>query len=131
MIGITSALLVLPLFSVLGTVILWWMLPFLAAAVAMLWFALKRSYADRRVYETLERKGDDVTLTHFPARGQPVSWSCNIFWVRVDIHKTGGPVDHYLTLTGSGRTVEIGKFLSEDERKALFGELSNYLSEQR
>ena len=33
----------------------------------------------------------------------------------------------YVTLTGNGRTVEIGAFLSEDERKDLFNELSEAL----
>lgn len=31
---------------------------------------------------------------------------------------------HYVTLSGAGREVEIGAFLSEDERKELYAELS-------
>ena len=46
---ITVAFLTLPLLSVLGTAILWWMLPFLAAAVWALWAALRRSYKDGEV----------------------------------------------------------------------------------
>jgi uncharacterized membrane protein len=34
-------------------------------------------------------------------------------------------VPNYVTLSGAGREVEIGAFLSEDERKALYGELSD------
>jgi uncharacterized membrane protein len=41
------------------------------------------------------------------------------------MHEAGGPVEHYLTLKGAGREVEIGAFLSEDERKALHGELAD------
>jgi len=36
-------------------------------------------------------------------------------------------VPYYITLRGKGREVEIGKFLSEDERKALFDELNRSL----
>jgi uncharacterized membrane protein len=36
-------------------------------------------------------------------------------------------VPFYVTLTGNGRTVEIGAFLSEEERKDLFNELSEAL----
>ena len=43
------------------------------------------------------------------------------------MHEKGGPVPHYVTLSGKGREVEIGAFLSEDERKALYGELSDAL----
>ena len=32
-----------------------------------------------------------------------------------------------MTLTGNGRTVEIGSFLSEDERKQLYVELDDFL----
>jgi len=43
------------------------------------------------------------------------------------MHPTGGPVAHYLTMHGKGRKVEIGSFLSEDERKVLYGELVDAL----
>jgi uncharacterized membrane protein len=43
------------------------------------------------------------------------------------MHPKGGPVEHYVTLKGAGREVEIGAFLSVDERKALFGELADCL----
>ena len=34
---------------------------------------------------------------------------------------------HYVTLCGKGREVEIGAFLSEDERVSLYDELSDRL----
>jgi uncharacterized membrane protein len=37
-------------------------------------------------------------------------------------------VPDYVTLTGAGREVEIGAFLTEDERRALFSELSDLLA---
>lgn len=120
-------MLTLPLVSVLGTSVLWWMLPFLALAVWALWAALQRSYKDGEVSETLTRAGDVLTLTHSPARGEPKTWDCNVYWVKAEIHKTGGPVEYYVTLSGNGRRAEIGRFLSEDERKALHVELLEYL----
>ena len=38
---------------------------------------------------------------------------------------------NYVTLTGCGREVEIGAFLSEDERMALFQDLSRQLPPAR
>ncbi len=123
----TFALITLPLYPLLGTSLVWGMLPFLMLVVAALWFALRRSYNDAKIQEELRRDGDEITLTHTSARGDVQSWSCNIYWVRVEMHKAGGPVPHYVTLTGNGRTVEIGSFLSEEERKDLFADLTDFL----
>ena len=38
-------------------------------------------------------------------------------------YETEGPVPHYITLRGKGREVEIGSFLSEEERIALYDDL--------
>ncbi|WP_299353634.1 DUF2244 domain-containing protein [uncultured Shimia sp.] len=117
----------LPLMGLLGTVVLWGILPFVLVMVGALWWGLERSYKDGDILEELQLLGDQLTLTHRPARGQTQSWSCNVYWARAEIHVNGGPVPHYVTLTGNGRTVEIGRFLSEDERKILFTELSDFL----
>ncbi|NQY60258.1 DUF2244 domain-containing protein [Cognatishimia sp.] len=128
---ITVAFLTLPLLSVLGTAVLWWMLPFLAAAVWALWAALRRSYKDGEVSEELTRAGDVLTLTHRPVRGDEMVWESNIYWVRVELHKTGGPVSNYVTLKGNGRHVELGRFLSEDERQELFNEMQAYIAQSK
>ena len=122
-IGLTGALLSLPLLASLGSPVLWGLLPFLVLAVAGLWWALSRSYRDGEVIEVLKLWPDRVELTrHDP--GQVVrEWSANPHWVRLTLHPKGGPVPQYLTLTGDGREVEIGAFLSGPERVALHGEL--------
>ncbi|WP_058239467.1 DUF2244 domain-containing protein [Shimia marina] len=118
---------VIPLFGVLGTVLLWGILPFILVMVAGLWWGLERSYRDGDILEELTLSGDELRLCHKPARGTAQEWACNIYWVRVEMHVTGGPVPHYVTLSGNGRQVEIGRFLSEEERKQLYGELDDFL----
>ncbi len=131
MILITAGMMALPLLGLLGTAQLWWMLPFLAVGLWMLWFALKRSYKDGHVREQLTREGDELTLMHQPARGKPSTWQCNIYWAKAELHASSGPVPQYITLTGNGRTVELGSFLSEEERVILFKELIRYLGDPR
>lgn len=127
-IGITFAMFMLPLLALLGTLALWGLLPFLLGALALTWYFLQRSYRDAELREDLLIWSDRVELTRTNPRRSAQSWTANPHWVRVEMHKTGGPVENYLTLAGGGRTVEIGAFLAPDERDALYTELLKALS---
>lgn len=113
----------IPLYGLLGTVLLWGLLPFMLAATAALYYALQRNRRDRRILEVLTLTPERCHLTRTNPRGDVQDWDSNAYWVKVTMHETGGPVPYYVTLKGDGREVEIGAFLSEDERKALYTEL--------
>jgi Integral membrane protein len=68
---------------------------------------------------------DDLHLTRQTLKGVPLEWSCNPYWTKVNLHEKGGPVPHYVTLSGARREVEIGAFLSEDEREELYAGLKD------
>jgi uncharacterized membrane protein len=126
-IGITFLMLLFPLFSVLGSPILWGLLPFLMGAVALIWYFLNRSYRDTDLREDLSLWTDRIELVRQNPRGPRQSWQANPYWVSVAFHEKGGPVENYVTLKGEGREVEIGAFLSADERLELYRELSDKL----
>ncbi len=125
--GATAALIALPLVVVVGSPILWGLLPFFVIAVGGVWIALNRSYRDAEIVEELRLWPDRVTLDRHNPRGPRQSWEANPFWVSLTLHATGGPVENYLTLRGNGREVELGAFLTEDERRALHGDLTERL----
>lgn len=120
-------LITIPLYGLLGTVFLWGLLPFVLMAVAGLWWGLEHTYKTAQVLEQLTITAETTRLTHQPASGPVKEWECNTYWVRAAIYPTGGPVEHYVTLSGNGREVEIGAFLSEKERKILISELKDAL----
>jgi len=120
----TFVLITIPLYPLLGTAVLWGLLPFLLLAVGGVWWALEHSYRSARLTEVLTIAPDEVHLVRTNPRGDVQDWACNRYWTRVRMHPEGGPVEHYLTLRGAGREVEIGAFLSEEERKTLHGELA-------
>ena len=126
-IAITCAMIVLPLIAVLGTVLLWALLPFLALAVAGVWFAIHRNRRSADIVEVLTLSGDIARLERRNPKGEVQDWDCNRYWARVSLHELGGPVPNYVTLSGNGREVEIGAFLSEDERLLLYDDLSRAL----
>lgn len=126
-IGITSVMIALPLLAVIGSPVLWGLLPFLVLAVVGVWLALKRSYADGQILEDMTLSGTEMRLTRTGPRGRVQDWQANPYWVRITLHPSKGPVPNYLTMKGQGREVEIGAFLTEAERIALHTELTRAL----
>ena len=113
----------MPLFAVLGSVLLWGLLPFLLLTVLGLWLAFEMNYRARSVSEVLTLSDTQARLVHHHPRKGDQEWSCNRYWARPEMHARGGPVPNYITLAGDGRQVEIGAFLTEEERIALFDDL--------
>lgn len=129
-VGGTAILMAVPLISILGTPHLWVLLPFPLLALGGIWVALRLSYRGADTVEELRLWPDRMRLTRHERAGER-SWEANPHWVRAALHKEGGPVPNYLTLTGAGRTVEIGAFLSEDERLALKPEIEGAIARLR
>jgi uncharacterized membrane protein len=118
-IGVTAALIAIPLLSILGNPVFWFLLPFIFCAVWAIWAALKRSWRDHDIREELVLWDDLIRLERHEPRRAPRDWEANPHWVRVALHERGGPVPNYLTLQGGQREVELGAFLTPPERLSL------------
>lgn len=128
-IAATSALLGIPLLSLIGLAALWVLLPFLILAVAGVWWALQRSYRDGEILEILRLTPERITLTRSARRQPPKLWDANPYWVR--IRSRSDPVPEYLTLEGGPRDVELGAFLTPEERRRLSAEITALLRQTR
>lgn len=126
-IAVTFLLILLPLLAMVGTVIFWGLLPFMMFALWGIWTALQKSYANNQISERLSFGQKTLELIRTNSGGDTQSWSCDGYWSRASLYSSEGPVPFYVTLNGNGREVEIGAFLSEDERKSLYDELRNAL----
>jgi uncharacterized membrane protein len=119
----TFTLILIPTLPLLGSVLLWWLLPFVLLAVWGIYFALRRNYRARQITEVLTLNEDAAHLTRTEPSGAVREWDCKRYWTTITKYEKDGPIPHYVTLKGMGREVEIGAFLSEDERMALYDEL--------
>ena len=119
----TFILILLPLLSLSGTLVFWGLLPFLMLAIWAVWTAIQHSYKRNKIYECLSFGKQTLDLERTNPKGNTQNWSCEGYWSRASIYTIEGPVPFYVTLSGNGREVEIGAFLSEDERKSLYEEL--------
>ena len=125
-IGATAFMLALPLLAVLGTPIVWVLLAFFALPVWGVWRAIMSNRRARSVKEEMTLSPDQVRLVHRPAEGEQKTWEANPQWVVIHMHRDG-PVENYLTLTGGTREVELGSFLTPEERADLKDDLERRL----
>lgn len=131
-IAISAAFLALPLLAVLGTPVLWGLLPFVGLALWALWYALSRNSAERRALrEDLCLTKERIEITRTNPRKPAQHWHANPYWVRIKLAEKDGLIENYLTLEGNGRVVELGAFLSPDERAELYATLSQALRHLR
>ena len=77
----TAVLIALPLFVLLGSVLLWGLLPFIAMALFGVKFALDRNRAKSQVLEVLTLGPEDATLVRRDRNGERL-WSCNRYWAK-------------------------------------------------
>lgn len=125
--GGTAVCIIVPLLGLIGTPVLWGLLPFLLATIWAIWWALEKSFRDAEIVEDLTITPGLVTLVRHGPKGKRQDWQANPHWVRLTLHATGGPVPQYLTLKGEGREVELGAFLTEAERRQLAAEITERL----
>ncbi len=119
-----------PLLPLAGTALIWGIVPFEAAVLGGLYLAFRRSYADGALTEELRLWPDVISVVRREAGGRILTWRADPFWVRTRLIEDG-KVEQYLTLRGDGREIELGAFLSPDERVALHGDLTAALRRLR
>jgi uncharacterized membrane protein len=119
----TFTLICIPALPLLGTPVLWGLLPFLLMAVWGMFFALRHNRRTRQIVEELTLDDEDAHLVRTEPSGATRDWQCNRYWTTITKYDKDGPVPQYITLKGKGREVEIGAFLSEEERVSLYDEL--------
>lgn len=115
-----------PMISVWGTPVAWFLAPFLLGALALAWLFIVLSYRSGRLVEELRVWSDAIAVERREPRGRVLRWSANPYWVTVDLSDTP-TVERYLTLQGGGRTIELGAFLTPEERVALADDLRDAL----
>ncbi len=127
-IGATAAMLALPMMALIGTAAVWGILPFAAVSLGGVWLALRSNGRGGELHEELWLSHDRIAVTRRAPGEDEQHWEANPYWVRIKLSAEGGPIENYLTLEGGGRTIELGAFLSPEERAALYRTLNAEIS---
>ena len=125
-----ALMLCIPMIPVIGTPVFFGLAPFALGAWGLLWLFLKRNYRDARLSEHLRLWPDLIQVDRREPRGPMQTWHANPYWVELKIHPDARP-EQYITLRGNGRTIQLGAFLSPEERLALHEELAAALQRAR
>ena len=120
----------LPLIAAAGTLAFWGLLPFCLAGLGMLGAGLARSARDGRLVEELTLWRDEIRVERREPTGRVLRWRAFPGFVHAQLYPQG-PVKPYLTLTGGGREIELGRALTAPERLALKSEIDAALAALR
>ncbi len=118
----------IPLAPILGTDAAWVLLGFILLDLTLLWGLVQLTYRAGRVRETVSVWPDRLRVVRNEPNGRERVWEANPHWVRVSLIDTRR-VPKYLVLSASGREVELGAFLTAEERIGLADALRRALSD--
>ncbi len=117
-----SSIGIAPILLVTGNL---WLVFFAVIPVATLYIFFLRNYRDGRLTEELRIYPDVIAVERREPSGKIHRWHANPYWVKVRLQDEH--VESYLTLEGNQRTIELGAFLSPEERLALKSEIDDAL----
>ena len=115
-----------PLTAFFGTPIFWTVLGPIALSVWGLWTAIQRTNKDATLRESLKIWPDLIAVYRFNPREKDQFWLAHPSFTRVNLREDA-KVKHYVTLTGGNREIELGSFLTAEERLELFRTLDREL----
>ena len=108
----------------------WPVVGFLGLDVALIFMAFKANYRWARMYETVRLTSDSLLVERISPPGKAQRWSFQPYWLKVQIDT---PVKHdsQLVLSSHGKRLNIGAFLTADERLELAHALQDALAKLR
>ena len=108
----------------------WPVFVFFGIDIALVYYAFKLNYRDARRYETVQLTETTLTVERVAPSGKRERWRFQPYWLQVEIEDFPAS-DSALTLRSHGRVVEIGSFLTADEKVDLANALRNELKKLR
>jgi len=108
----------------------WPVFGFCGLEVSLIWLCFRLSYRSGRIWERVRLTPAALTVERHLIDGSRLEWSFQPYWLRVVMDD---PPQHQsrLTLTSHGESLDIGNFLTPEERLDLAKALRDALSAAR
>ena len=110
----------------------WMILPFSLLELTLLIWIMEKVKRNANYVEKIVISGDKLEIHHLE-KGKNKDWGFPLYWVRMNLVKPSHPwYPHKLQLGASGKWIEIGRCLTEEERfnlaDAIGAELQQFKS---
>ena len=89
---------------------------------------LQKNFQQGSTFEEILISKNKIVVVHQEKNKEQMTWECNPYWTKVHLHITNPKLKNYLTLAGKGKHIELGAFLSPDERLELRDKIQNALA---
>ena len=89
---------------------------------------LQKNFQQGNTFEEILISKNKIIVVHQEKNKQQMTWECNPYWTKVHLDTNNRQLKNYLTLVGKGRHIELGAFLSPDERLELRDKIQNALA---
>jgi uncharacterized membrane protein len=116
---ILSGTMMITIIPFIGSNTILLILPFSVLTLISLFVSIILNYRSGRIRESVRIWPDLIEVRRYEADGRNKDWYANPYWTKINLYKQNQKVENYLTLTGSGREVELGSFLAPAERLAV------------
>tara|TARA_B100000676_G_scaffold50873_1_gene50040 strand:- start:20308 stop:20832 length:525 start_codon:yes stop_codon:yes gene_type:complete len=108
----------------------WPVFGFLGLDVVLVYVAFKFNYRDARRYETVKLTDRKLLIERVGPTGRRQKWSFQTYWLKVDLENPPTP-ESALMLRSHGKVLEIGSFLTPQEKYDLATALRDELEKLR
>ena len=89
---------------------------------------LQKNFQQGIVFEEVLISKNKIKVVHQERNKEQMTWECNPYWTKVNLDINNPKLKNYLTLAGKGKHIELGAFLSPDERLELRDKIQNALA---
>ena len=89
---------------------------------------LQKNFQQGTTFEEILISKNKIVVVHQEKNKAQLSWECNPYWTKVHLDANNPKLKNYLTLAGKGKHIELGAFLSPDERLELRNRIQNALA---
>jgi uncharacterized membrane protein len=119
MMSVLFGAMMIPVIPFIGSKTVLLVLPFSLTTLFLLFVSVIMNYRAGRLHESITIWPNLIEVKRYEANGTDKNWSANPYWTKVKLYEESQKVENYLTLSGSGREVELGSFLAPNERLAV------------